>query len=27
MDKGTIVAELTANELREPDVARRYLAI
>ena len=27
MDKGTIVAELTADELREPDVARRYLAI
>lgn len=27
MDKGTIVAELTSDELREPDVARRYLAI
>ena len=27
VDKGSIVAQLTADELKEPDVARRYLAI
>ncbi len=27
MDKGEIIAELTAEEIKDPEVARRYLAI
>ncbi len=27
MDKGEIIAELTAEEIKGPEVARRYLAI
>ncbi|GAB5469386.1 MAG: ABC transporter ATP-binding protein [Rhodospirillales bacterium] len=27
IDKGTVVAELSAEEIRDPEVARRYLAI
>jgi branched-chain amino acid transport system ATP-binding protein len=27
MDKGKIVAELTADEIKDPEVAKRYLAI
>ena len=27
MDKGTIVAHLTAEEIMDPEVAKRYLAI
>ena len=27
MDKGKIIAELSAEEIKDPEVARRYLAI
>jgi len=27
MDKGNIVAKLTPDELQQPDIARKYLAI